>query len=129
MAILYSPTKFAFFTEGDPVTEPEHQDSCDINKMMRNALKGLQVRGGPNPVYGEDDLTMDAVSFHIQKQNLEKELNEIAEKHEFDPKELDLIPKKVRDKYKFKIKNELNDKKTEIPKVPETPETAKTPST
>ena len=126
MAILYTPTKNAFFTEGDTLTEAEHADSCDINKMMRNALKGLQVRGGSPPAYGEDDLTMDAVSFHIQKQKLEKELEEIAAKHEFETKELDLIPKKVRDKYKFKTKNELNEQKTELPKVPETP---KTPTT
>ena len=129
MAIQYTPTQHAFYTVGDPLTEAEHADSCDINKMMHNALKGLQVRGGSPPAYGEDDLTMDAVSFHIQKQKLEKGLEEIAAKHEFETKELDLIPKKVRDKYKFKTKNELNEQKTELPIVPETPQTPKTPST
>lgn len=113
MPILYSPTKFAFFTEGDPVTEPEHKDSCDINKMMRNALKGLQVRGGPPPVYGEDDLTMDALTFHIRKSELEKELIKNSEQLEFTKEELELIPKNVREKFSFKSKNDLNESKNQ----------------
>lgn len=120
MPILYSPTKFAFFTEGDPITEPEHKDSCDINKMMSNAIKGLQVRGGPPPVYGEDDLTMDALTFHIKKSELEKELRKNSEQLEFTKEELELIPKNVREKFSFKSKNDLNESKNQQ-KPPDTP--------
>ena len=62
MALNYQPSKHAFFTEGEDLTEQEHLDSCDINKMVKNAMRGMQVRGGNNPKYGYDDMTMDVLS-------------------------------------------------------------------
>ena len=57
------------------MTEQEHIDSCDINKMVKAAARGQQVRGSKNPLqYGYDDTTMDGVSLRIEKERLEKEL-------------------------------------------------------
>lgn len=104
MANLNTPSKHAFYTEGDSLTEQEHADSCDINIMLKSAARGLQVRGSGEPQYGYDDTTMDAVQFRIQKARLEEELAETAKANEFLEKELDLIPKSIREKFGFKKK-------------------------
>lgn len=109
MAILYTPTKYAFFTEGLSLTEQEHQDSCDINKMIKSASRGLTIRGGKEPIYGHDDLTLDGLQFRIQKQNLEEELKNTSEALEFTQHELDQIPESVRKKYKFRKKEQTMD--------------------
>jgi len=74
--IKYTPSKFAFHTEGETLTEQEHKDSCDINKMIRSVKTGQMVRGGGSASYGYDDTTLDAVTFRCQKQQLEAELEE-----------------------------------------------------
>lgn len=105
MPIQYKPTKHAFVTKGAPLTEQEHKDSCDINKMLKASSRGLQVRGSKNePRYGFDDTTLDGVQFRIKKQELEAELSEISAKHEFSPEELEHIPPDVKKKFKFKTK-------------------------
>lgn len=101
--IMYEPTKHAFFCTGESLTEPEHMESCDINTMVRNAARGLQVRGGPQPVFGYDDTTMDGVQFRIQKEALEKELQASA-KNEIEPQFADFIPESVKKKFGFKTK-------------------------
>ena len=75
MALNYQPSKNAFFTNEEELTEQEHLDSCDINKMVKNAMRGMQVRGGRNPVYGYDDMTMGGLKHRILKQQLELELS------------------------------------------------------
>lgn len=107
MPIQYQPTKHAFYTEGESLTEQEHKESCDINKMIRKAKAGLQVRGGPQPQYGYDDLTLDGVSHRIQKQQAEEELQKTFEENEFDEKEIETLEKiapKVASKYKIRKK-------------------------
>lgn len=108
MPVMYKPTKFAFHTEGEPLTEQEHKASCDINKMIKNAHRGLPVRGGYAPRYGYDDTTLDGVQFRIQKQMVEDNLNEVS-KTEFTQKEFDLIPKDIREKFKFRVKADPTD--------------------
>lgn len=108
MPVLYKPSQFAFYTEGELLTEQEHKNSCDINKMIKNAHRGLPVRGGYSPQYGYDDMTMDGVQFRIQKAELEKSLHEVSET-EFSQREFDLIPKEIREKFKFKVKKEATD--------------------
>lgn len=119
MANLQPKTEWDFNCEGESLTELEHQDSTDINKMMRNALNGMVVRGDPSKVGyywkdgAHDDLTMDAVQYRIQKEKLERDLAETAQKHEFEEHELQHIPESVQKKFNFKKKaKESNQPKT-----------------
>lgn len=124
MAIKYQSSKFAFHTEGESLTEAEHADSCDINRMIASAHRGLQVRGGSAPQYGYDDTTMDGLRFRIEKAKLEEELSETAKANEFLEEELNRIPEKIRKKFGFKAKkaeqkpgpqnDELNDEKKAV---------------
>lgn len=102
MPLKYEPSEHAFFTEGDCLTEQEHADSCDINKMILNVHRGLDVRGGSQPSFGYDDMNMDLVQHLILKQQNEAELRAIAENNEFSEKEFNLIPEAIRAKFKFK---------------------------
>lgn len=117
MPINYKPTKYAFFTSDEEITEQEHLDSCDINKMVKNAARGHHVNGNPYPQqYGYDDTTMDGVTHRINKQKLEAELQETAKTTEFSDEELKLIPESIKKKFKFKTKqkaknDDLNDEK------------------
>lgn len=99
---MYGETPYDVNTVGDSMTEQEHLDSCNINKMIKNALRGMDIRGGGSAVYGYDDTTMDAVQFRIQKQQLEEQLN--AGQKEFTAKELELIPNSIVEKFGFKVK-------------------------
>lgn len=117
MAILSTPSQYAFFTEGESLTETEHAPSCDINLMLRNAARGLNVRGSYNPgTYGYDDTTMDGVQFRIQKEQIESELQQLQDgDHEFTEQELaaiDKISPHLRKKYNLKIKSQKNDDQT-----------------
>lgn len=122
MALKYEPSKYAFVTEGEELTEQEHLDSCDINKMVKNAMRGMQVRGGSNPIYGYDDMTMDGLQHRILKQQLEQELGDLSE-GEFDQETLDQIGPEIVKKFGFKLKkqvepdpNKTNDDQTTIKK-------------
>lgn len=112
MAILTKPSKHAFYTEGETLTEQEHSDSCDINKMILSARRGQQIRGGSPPQYGYDDMTMDGVQHRIKKAQIERELSSISSENEFDEKILDKIPESVKQKFKFKKKAKNDDKTT-----------------
>lgn len=119
--IKYQNSKHAIkFTEPS-LTEQEHTESCDINKMIRDAHRGMTVRGGGTNRYGYDDTTMDAVQFRIQKQELEKNLGEYFENNEIDDAEEDALkgyaPSALK---KFKIR-----KKKPVP--PEPSKAAQTP--
>lgn len=115
---------FASKTEGESMTEQEHKNSCDINKMITAAKRGQMVRGGPRPEYGYDDTTMDGVAFRIKKQELEKSLSETFQNTEFSQKESELIPEKVKKKFKVKTRQEIdkkNDKPNDDKKVEKKP--------
>ena len=103
MALNYQPSEHAFFTAEEDLTEQEHLDSCDINKMVKNAMRGMQVRGGNNPTYGYDDMTMDGLQHRILKQQLEQELGDLS-KGEFDQEALDQIGPEIVKKFGFKLK-------------------------
>lgn len=119
MTVLYKET--IYDTPVDPVslTEKEHLDSCDINKMLKSAAKGLQIRGGGPQTYGHDDLTMDGLSYRIEKERLESELKDIADKAELTQTEYDALPQIVREKFKFKIQAKNDDKTTKTAPPPE----------
>lgn len=104
---------------GDPIldpksmTEQEHKDSCDINKMIGDLALGKPVRSSDKVLYGHDDLTISSTEFHIQKKAIENELVDIAENHEFTEEELKHIPPQVQKRFKLKTKPKTNDDKTQ----------------
>lgn len=113
MPIQYTPTKHAYHTVGDSLTEPEHQKSCDINHMISDVKRGLQVRGAKSQsIYGVDDTTLDGVQLRIKKEQLETELSKTAQANEFSPEELKHIPNDVQKKFGFKTKKESKVPKT-----------------
>lgn len=122
MTVLYKNGPHDTVVDPKSLTEQEHLESTDINKMVRAAARGLQVRGGGQGVYGYDDTTMDGVKFRIEKERLETELGIIAKEHEFTEEELKAIPEELQKKFQFKKKAKTNDDKTtkETPKEQET---------
>lgn len=101
MPINYKPTKYAFNTEGPSLTEQEHHDSCDINKMLRSAARGQVVRGRSSQLrYGEDDTTLDGLTHRIRRQELEEEL--ATGPQEFPEEILKKMPDGVKKKFGFK---------------------------
>jgi len=128
MAILYEKTPYDTINTDPSLTEQEHKNSCDINLMMKSANRGLSIRGALTPPhYGNDDMTLDALSFHIQKSQLEQELGLLDEAHkEVSPEIFAHIPKNIREKFGFKLKSikpkndektQTNDEKQNLPKT------------
>lgn len=113
MPIHYKSTKWAMKDFGPSLTEQEHKDSCDINKMVRSAKRGMQVRGSGNPVrYGFDDMTLDSVQFRISKQQAEEDMDEIIGNSELtdgDVETLKRVAPGVAKKYESKIKRKKVD--------------------
>lgn len=130
MPLEYELSKFAFYPEGEDLTEQEHKDSCDINLMIRSLSRGIEVRGRDGVQYGYDDTTMSGIEFRIQKQNLERDLAETARTHEFSEEEFEQIPPDLQKKFGFKKaskkddikRDEPNDAKKVVPKDAEKPE-------
>lgn len=107
MAILYKYSKFAVECHGDKLTEQEHKDSCDINKMIRSAARGLPVRQRQIPPWRDglsDDLNQSGLSHRIRKQQIESELSDLALKNELDPETLAKIPPAVQKRFGFRSK-------------------------
>lgn len=131
----YEPDKYAFINEEASLTEQEHIPSCDINIMIKNAQRGLDVRGAPIGQWndsGLDDTTMTGLDYRIQKQRLEAELTEAAQKEEIPEDLAHHIPDSIKQKFGFKIKKKVpktnddpNDDQKNAPtvhsKLPETP--------
>lgn len=127
MPILYKETPWDLVCGDEHLTEQEHIDSCDANKILKAALRGQMVlssRGEPQ--YGYDDTTMDGLSFRIQKQKLEEELGSLPKDLEFEENDFNQISPQIREKFGLKVKkakkleaknDELNDDKTP-PKQP-----------
>lgn len=99
---MYEKGPFDTIVEGESLTEQEHKDSCDINIMIKNALRGAQIRGSEIADYGYDDTTMDGVQFRIQKANLEKQL--ATGEKEFTKETLALIPESIVKRFGFTVK-------------------------
>lgn len=105
MAIQYKHTRHAQFFDPDKgLTEPEHADSCDINKMVRSAMRGQQVRGSLTGSYGQDDLTIDAIQHRINKQKVTEELLRASQEAELTEEQVKSIPEGVKKAFQFKIK-------------------------
>lgn len=102
----------------DHLTEQEHIPLCDVNRMVKNAMRGQAVlTNGQQPIYGYDDTTMDGHTLRIQRAQLESELQEFANANELSEEEAKLIPKTVQEKFKIRIKkakasDEKNDDQT-----------------
>lgn len=121
MPIQYKPSPYAYCTTGDSLTEPEHKDSCDINKMIANILRGLDVHGGGSLTYGYDDVTMDGVQYRILKEKTEAQLQKIAAETEFSDEEIKHVHPDVQKKFKFKTKApKKNDDQTTPTPAPRT---------
>lgn len=122
MALLYKPSKHAIHNTEPSLTEPEHKDSCDINKMILAAKRGQHVRGSNAPQqYGLDDTTMDGVSFRIQKEELE---NQLADG--ISPEAHAMLPDDLKPKIKIRKGPAHNDDKTTKKADPSDPEKPKT---
>lgn len=125
MAYLPKPSKHAFNTTGESMTEQEFKKSCDINQMMKDLHRGLNVRTAQPAAYGYEDMNMSRLDVNLEIQRLEKELTEYAEANEFLQHELDAIPENIRKKFNFRLKkpdqqkpvlknDELNDDKKDV---------------
>lgn len=123
--IKYSKSPYDIFTEGESLTEQEHLASCDINLMLKASDRGIQVRGGADPVYGYDDTTMDAVQFRIQKADLEEKL--LNGQKEFTAEELKLFPPDIVEKFGYKLKQESKPDEEPVPKATKNDKTKKKP--
>lgn len=108
--LIMEPSEMDVFPEG---AEQEHKKSCDINNMIKDLLRGIDVRGNAiPPQYGYDDTTLSGLDHRIQKQELEDQLRESA-KTEFSEEEFNLIPQSIREKFGFKKKpQQKNDDQT-----------------
>lgn len=132
MPLKFKPGPYDTVVDPESLTEQEHVDSCDINKMLRSAINGHDIRMRNPGSYGYDDTTMDAVQFRVEKQRLEEELGKTASEHEFEEHELAHIPDQVQKKFGFKKKAKKqtakNDKPNDDKKPSETspPQEAKT---
>lgn len=132
MALLYKPSKWAIVNDEPSLTEQEHKDSCDINKMIRAIERGQQVRGGREQQYGHDDLTMDALQHRILKQQTEESLTELFENNELSEEDIQKLPQAVIQKFKIRKKAaQTNDdnKKTNDDKKAAEDDTSKTSKT
>lgn len=89
----------------DHLTEQEHIPLCDVNRMVKNAMKGQAVlTSNSQPVYGYDDTTMDGHNLRIQKRALEEQLQEFAQNNELSEDEAQHIPKTIQEKFKIRVK-------------------------
>lgn len=127
MALQYKTAPDATVVDPISLTEVEHKDSCDINLMYKNIQRGLQVRGGPQPQFGNDDLTISGLDFRIEKQRLEQELGELAHNQEFEESIFKSIPLKIREHFGFKLKKIQNPTPKNDDSNDETPKLIKTP--
>lgn len=115
MAVHSSPSKHAKIITQPSLTEEEHGPSCDINLMLKNAARGMQIRGaGYHPISGVDDLTMDAITYHQMKSENLENLRSLAQGNEFSEEVLKTLPQKIREKFGFKVETKKpNDVKNE----------------
>lgn len=108
MAIKYSqgkPSKFATVNDEDSLTEQEHKESCDINKMLKAAARGQAIMtNGRSGIFwkdgGYDDLTKSGLDHRIQKQKIEEDLSKLKKDH-FTEEELKAIPLNIIKKFGF----------------------------
>lgn len=117
MGLEYKASKHAIINNEPGLTEQEHHDSCDINKMVAKIAKGQMVRGATSEqVYGFDDMNADYISVKSELEARRQELTKIAQETEFTQAELDLIPESIRKEFNFKlaasVPETLNDDKT-----------------
>lgn len=111
MPILYDPSPYAYFCEGDSLVEPDHQKSTDANYMIRAAANGQPISGsGQEGIYwpdgGHDDLQQDIISVKAAKERIEAELGETFASNEFTEAEQRHIPPHIKKRFKIRTKSE-----------------------
>lgn len=117
MANLNTPTKHAFKFKKKSLTEQEHKDSCDINKMIGSLNRGQQVRmqkTKPAQWDGKafDDMSANKLDIMIEKERLEKDLSVTMQTNEFTEEQAKHIPNSIKEKFGIKIKKESDETKT-----------------
>ena len=124
---MYDPQPDAFYCDEETLTEQEHKDSCDINKMIHAALRGQNIRGATSePVYGYDDTTMDGLTHRINKQQLEESLYQMALTTELTEEAIKKLPPHIQQKFGFRAhKPKTNEPNEQKPMAPPTPEISK----
>lgn len=105
MPLQYNYGPNAVINDEASLTEQEWKDSCDINKMIRGALKGAIMNGSPNPaVFGYDDTTLDGVTHRINLQKSHEAMEKLS-KEELEPLAYENIPDHIRKKFKLRKKS------------------------
>nr|QJB21696.1 MAG: hypothetical protein [Microvirus sp.] len=138
MPLQYDPKKIkhGFSTGKFTLTEPEHTDSCDINKIIGRMARGLDVRTKKLAPWGEqytDDTTIDGTQHRIKKEQIENDLAALA-KEPIEDEHFELIPKTLREKFGFKKKGTgkkpgvTNDDKTTKQPPVKPPDPTETPN-
>lgn len=104
MAILYKANKDAIMPVGESLTEQEHLESCDINRQVERARRGLPLIGSANePRYGVDDTNLDLMQVKNALRDAEARMNEVP-KDSLSEEELAHVPEGVRKKFGLKAK-------------------------
>lgn len=73
---------------GTILTEPEHLKSCDVNHMVKQALRGLPVRTKKIATYGDDLMFASKSELLLKKQELQEQIDQIAQKHNITNEEI-----------------------------------------
>lgn len=67
MADLSKPSKYAWYNEGDSLTQPEHARECDMNFVFKR-MKTQGIIPTPRQVqYGSEDMNMDRITHEQNK--------------------------------------------------------------
>lgn len=100
MPIKYQHSKHALINNEESLTEQEHLESCDINIMIYNAHRGMEIPGGGPTEGGYDDTTLSGLDLRIQ---LDQDLNKMAEEG-ITKEEYNNLHPTIRRTKKFKLK-------------------------
>lgn len=114
MANLNKPTPYDTPVDTESMTEQEHKDSCDINKMILAAHRGQQIRQAKPGLWVDgsfDDMNQSLTSLRIQKEHTEIALAEYAQNNELTEAEWKAFPDEV--KKRFKLRKKKQDLKNE----------------
>jgi len=109
MPLMYKPSKHAkFFDPKEGVTEQEHKDSCDINKMIKAVNNGQMVRqanmgpwfDNPDGTPGAfDDTNLDGLHHRIRRQRMIDQVILDIKSGPMDQEAFNQLPEKVQQLY------------------------------
>lgn len=107
MANLNKPTKYDTPVDPESLTEQEHKDSCDINKMILAAHRGQQIRQAKPGLWVDgafEDMNQTLTSLKIQKEHTETALAEYASQNELTDEEWKAFPDEIKKRFKLRKK-------------------------